>query len=185
MNRNREEELRSTTRMPAITSATVVRFRPELRDAFERLNRQWIEEYFSVEEPDRAVFRDPDGTILRPGGEIFFVLADGDVVGTCAMVQHGHDAFELAKMAVDPSARGLGHGDRLIVAAIDFARERGAARVELLTNSMLVPALRLYEKHGFRRVPVSAREGNYVRADTKMVLELAHPVPATNGPEHP
>jgi putative acetyltransferase len=90
------------------------------------------------------------------------------------MVPHGDDAFELAKMAVDPPARGQGHGDRLIAAAIDFARERGAARVELLTNSLLVPALRLYEKHGFRRVPVSAREGNYARVDTKMVLELAH-----------
>ena len=91
------------------------------------------------------------------------------------MVPHGTDAFELAKMAVDPAARGLGHGDRLIAAAIDFARERGATRVELLTNSMLVPVLRLYEKHGFRRVPVSAREGNYARVDPKMVLELAQP----------
>lgn len=158
----------------ALTTVTIVRFRPELRDAFERLNRQWIEQYFSVEEPDRAVFGDPDGTILRPGGEIFFVLSDQMVVGTCAMVPHGTDAFELAKMAVDPAARGHGHGDRLIAAAIDFARERGAARIELLTNSMLVPALRLYEKHGFRRVPVSAREGNYARVDTKMVLELAY-----------
>lgn len=158
-----------------MTTATVVRFRPELRDAFERLNRQWIEQYFAIEERDRALFRDPEGSILSPGGEIFFVLSDGNVVGTCAMVPHGDDALDLVKMAVDPAARGQGHGDRLIAAAIDFARERGAARVELLTNSMLVPALRLYEKHGFRRVPVSAREGSYARVDTKMVLELAHP----------
>src|SRR5688500_3772499 len=76
-----------------LTTVTVVRFRPALRDAFERLNRQWIEQYFSVEEPDRAVFGDPEGTILRPGGEIFFVLSDEKVVGTCAMVPHGDDAF--------------------------------------------------------------------------------------------
>ena len=161
-----------------LTTSTVVGYRPELREAFERLNRQWIEQYFSVEERDRAVFRDPEGTILRPGGEIFFVLCDGNVVGTCAMVPHGDDALVLAKMAVAPSARGQGHGDRLITAAIDFARKRGAARVELLTNSTLVPALRLYEKHGFRRVPVSMGEGNYARVDTKMVLDLVDPARA-------
>lgn len=151
---------------------TVIRFRPELRAEFERLNRQWIEEYFAVEEPDLAIFRDPESTVREPGGEIFFVLAGARVVGTCAMVPHGADAFELVKMAVDPSARGQGHGDRLMLAAIRFARERGAKRIELLTNSVLAPALALYEKHGFRRVAVSAREGDYERVDTKMVLTL-------------
>lgn len=164
--------------MRHIGTATIVHFRPELREAFERLNRQWIEQYFAVEERDRVLFRDPAGTILHPGGEIFFVVTDGNVVGTCAMVARGHDAFELAKMAVDPAARGQGHGDRLIGAAIDFARRRGASRVELLTNSLLVPALRLYEKHGFRRVPVTVRKADYARVDTQMVLELVDPPPA-------
>ena len=150
----------------------VVRYRAEYREAFERLNLQWIEQYFEVEEPDRAVFRDPESVIRRPGGEIFFVVADGEPLGTCAMLPHGPDAFELAKMGVAPHARGRGFGDRLIVAAIAFARERGARRVELLTNSALTPALALYEKHGFRRVPAAPGEGGYARADVKMVLEL-------------
>lgn len=160
------------TREPPTEAVEVVRYRPELREAFERLNRQWIEQYFEVEEPDRAVFRDPEGEIRRRGGEIFFVLVAGEALGTCAMVPHGRDAFELAKMGVAPAARGRGYGDLLIDAAIAFARRQGVARVELLTNSALTPALRLYEKHGFRRVPVAAREGGYARADVKMVLEL-------------
>jgi hypothetical protein len=50
-------------------------------------------------------------------------------------------------------------------------------RVELLTNSMLTPALRLYEKHGFLRVPAAPHEGGYARADVKMVLELGQASP--------
>jgi GNAT superfamily N-acetyltransferase len=153
----------------------VVTYRPELRDAFERLNRQWIEQYFSVEEPDRLLFSDPDGAIRRPGGEIFFVLVDGDALGTCAVIVQGPDSFLLAKMGVMPAARGRGYGDLLMRAAIAFARDRGAARLELLTNSVLAPAITLYEKHGFRRVPLGEREGGYTRVDTKMVLDLRSP----------
>ena len=157
---------------------TVARYRPEWRTAFEALNRQWIQQYFTLEAPDLAAFRDPDREIRASGGEIFFVL-DGDrVVGTCAMVRHGADVFELAKMGVAPEWRKQGCGALLMEAAIAFAREQGALRIELLTNATLQPALRLYERYGFRQVPVAEREGGYARADVKMVLELP------SGPVH-
>ena len=54
----------------------VVTWRPEYREDFERLNRVWIEAYFAVEPSDLAVFRDPEEAIVRPGGEIFFVVDD-------------------------------------------------------------------------------------------------------------
>lgn len=154
------------------SSVTITTYRPEYRDAFERLNREWIERYFTLEEPDRAVFDDPEQTILAPGGEIFFVLLDGEPMGTCALMAHGPGVFELAKMGVSPAVQKRGYGDLLMRAAIDFARSRHASRMELLTNSVLAPALRLYERHGFRRVPVTAGEGGYARADVKMVLDL-------------
>jgi GNAT superfamily N-acetyltransferase len=126
-----------------------------------------------VEEPDLQVFRDPESEIIRPGGEIFFAVVDGEPLGTCALIRHGDGVFELAKMGVSPRAQGHGLGARLMEAAIGFARERGGARIELLTNSVLGPALRLYERHGFRRVPVAAHEGGYERVDVKMVLDLS------------
>jgi GNAT superfamily N-acetyltransferase len=100
----------------------LVSWRPELRSDFERLNREWIERYFAVEEEDRRVFADPEGEIVGPGGQVFFLLDEGGVRGTCAVVRHEGETFELAKMAVDPAVRGLGYGDRLMEAAIAFAR---------------------------------------------------------------
>ncbi len=88
----------------------IVTFRPELRDAFERLNRVWLEEHGLLEPPDVIDLQDPEGHILAAGGQIFFAL-DGDaVVGTCAAIRAAPTRWELAKLAVDPSvqSRGLG-----------------------------------------------------------------------------
>ena len=149
----------------------VVGYRPELRDAFVRLNRQWIEQYFAIEPRDEEVFGDVEGRILSPGGTIFFVLADGVPLGTCAMQFESPGVYQLAKMAVDPSARGRGYGDLLMLAAIEWARARGASRVELLSNTTLAPAIALYRKHGFVEEPFTARPG-YARTNTKMALTL-------------
>ena len=67
--------------------AEVVSWRPEYRADFERLNREWIEAYFAVEPSDLAVFRDPEEAIVRPGGEIFFVVDDEGVRGVGVVSQ--------------------------------------------------------------------------------------------------
>ena len=46
-------------------AARLVTWRPDLRAHFERLNREWIERWFVVEDADRAVFADPGGTDRR------------------------------------------------------------------------------------------------------------------------
>ena len=105
---------------------TVVPYREEFRSAFEQLNRDWIEQYFVLEEPDLEVFRDPGTKILQPGGEIFFVLEGDQVQGTCAVLRHDRENCEIAKMAVAPGARGRGYGDLLMQAAVRFATSTGA-----------------------------------------------------------
>jgi GNAT superfamily N-acetyltransferase len=146
-------------------------WRPDLRADFERLNREWIERWFAVEEEDRRVFDDPAGRIVEPGGQIFFVVDERGVRGTCAVIRHDADTFELAKMAVEPSAQGRGYGDRLVEAAVRFAREAGARRLMLVSNTRLGPALTLYRKHGFRDVPLDPASG-YSRADIQLELPL-------------
>jgi ribosomal protein S18 acetylase RimI-like enzyme len=155
------------------TGTRVVPYRKDLRPHFERLNRAWIERHFVLEEADLAEMRDPHAAFLAPGGQIFFVEEEGHIVGTCAIAPHaGHSGeFHLSKMAVAEEARGRGHGDRLMQAAIAFARDAGARSITLVSNRRLTPALRLYEKHGFRAVPLDPDE-QYVRADIKMRLDL-------------
>jgi GNAT superfamily N-acetyltransferase len=150
---------------------TVVGYREELRAAFEQLNRDWIESYFGLEDADRAIFADPAGTILDPGGQIFFVVEGDTVLGTCAVLRHSPAECEIAKMSVAPAARGRGLGDLLMEAALDFAREMGANRIAIVSNTMLAPALRLYRKHGFVEVPLE-QDGRYRRANIRLEREL-------------
>lgn len=142
-------------------------YRDEWRADFERLNREWIETWFALEDADRETFRDPVGKILDPGGQVFFVVDEGRVLGTCAVLRHSPDVHEIAKMAVDPSARGRGYGDLLMEAAVEFSRRTGARRVVIVSNTKLAPAIRLYEKHGFLRVPLDADQ-RYARADIQL-----------------
>jgi len=147
--------------------AEVVPYREEYRADFERLNRAWIEQYFVLEEADREVFRDPAAAIIRPGGQIFFVVDGTEVLGTCAVIPHEPGVYEIAKMAVSPEARGKGYGDLLMDATMEFARRAGARRIVIVSNTVLAPAIRLYEKHGFVRVPLDAHE-RFVRANIRL-----------------
>ena len=149
----------------------VVPFHPEYAGRFAELNREWIERYFVLEENDRALFADPHAAIIAPGGQIFFVIVDADVVGTCAVIRHSEKVHELAKMAGSPQARGQGYGSLLIEAAITFSRDAEAEVLMLVSNSRLEPALRLYTKHGFRPVPVQGDHG-YARVDVQMERDL-------------
>ena len=149
----------------------VVSWRPEFRSDFERLNREWIEGFFVMEEEDLKVLRDPEAAIVASGGEIFFVTQGEIVQGTCAVIRHDAETYELAKMAVAPAARGRGYGDRLVEAAIAFARGAGARRLMLVSNTRLAPALTLYRKHGFAPVPLDPANG-YSRADIQLELSL-------------
>lgn len=149
----------------------VVRYREEFQSAFERLNREWIETYFVLEPADREVLGDPRGKILDRGGQIFFVLERGVVQGTCAVLRHSAQECEIAKMAVAPVARGRGYGDLLMQASLAFAREIDARRIVIVSNTVLNPAIRLYQKHGFVQVPL-ASDGRYRRANIRLELEL-------------
>ncbi len=167
-NSTRREANRMETHLGTVT---VVPYREEFRAEFERLNREWIEQYFELEEADREVFRDPEAKILDPGGQIFFVTEGGQVLGTCALLRHGAREFEIAKMAVSANARGRGLGDLLMTVAIRFAAESGADRIIIVSNTMLEPAIRLYRKHGFVRAPLSSDE-RYLRANIRLERKL-------------
>jgi GNAT superfamily N-acetyltransferase len=149
----------------------IVPYRAEHAEAFRDLNLAWIRKYFTVEARDARDLGDPETYILAPGGYIFMAELNEECVGTCALMKEGEGIFELAKMTVAESVRGLGVGRALGEAAIAHARAIHARRVELLTNSSLKPAITLYHALGFVDVPLGDTE--YGRADVRMVLDLA------------
>ena len=88
-----------------MTALRIVPYRDDLAADFSALNRQWIEQFFTLEPNDIAALDDPVVSIIEPGGAIYFAVLDGVVVGTAAAIHHSSSEIELAKMAVTPASR--------------------------------------------------------------------------------
>jgi len=157
--------------MSAEPRIEIVTYRAGLREAFERLNRVWLEGHSLLEQADIDCLLDPETHVLATGGEVFFAMDQGEVLGTCAAIRVPPSTVELAKLAVSPGARGRGIGRILCNQVLAFSRGVGASDVELLSNSALVPAIRLYESLGFRHAPLPA-DNPYSTADVYMTLRL-------------
>jgi GNAT superfamily N-acetyltransferase len=151
---------------------SLVTYQPQFKRAFRELNLEWIERYFRVEKKDLEQTDHPE-RCLEEGGQIFFVVRNGEAVGTCAMYRAGEGEFELAKMAVRPSEQGHGYGDLLMEGAEAWARSQGARAIVILSNTVLEPAIRLYRKHGFETVHLGPHP-DYERCNIEMRKRLAH-----------
>jgi GNAT superfamily N-acetyltransferase len=119
---------------------------------FKKINEEWINTYFWMEESDIEILNNPQKNILDKGGNVFIALQNNKPVGTCALLVRDGITCELTKMAVDPAMHGQGIGYLLGQAFIQKARERGFKRIVLEGNDKMIASLALYHKLGFNEI---------------------------------
>ena len=104
-------------------------------ETFEALVARLVADYVDHRDPDReaAWIAEVDGT---PAGCVFCVRKDDQTA-------------QLRMLLVEPSARGLGIGSRLVEEVLRFARRAGYSDITLWTNDALAGARRIYQRAGF------------------------------------
>lgn len=154
------------------TSIEIVPYNSNYQNIFKTLNEEWIRTYFEIEETDLKALDNPQTYIIDNGGCIFVALYKKIPVGVCALIkmEDGHYDFEFAKMAVSPKAQGKNIGFLLGQTAIKKAIELGASRIYLESNTILKPAINLYQKLGFKKVV--GHSTPYKRCNIQMELIL-------------
>ncbi len=157
-----------------MSEVEIVGFQDQFAEDFGRLNYEWIERSYGIEEHDHEVLDHPVKSVIEPGGQIFFAIKEGVAIGTVAMIPYSENSFELAKMAVSPEARGRGVGDGLMEACVEFARSSEASSIILESNTKQEAAINLYRKFGFVEIPLDPNS-HFVRANIRMELAISNP----------
>lgn len=135
----------------ANSEVEILEFSPELAKHFQSINNEWIVDMFKLESTDQEILDNPQDIVIAPGGKIYFarhpILG---IVGTCALLKQAADRYELTKMGVLKSARGLKIGEALLAHVIQQADRMRINNLYLLTNKKCQAAIHLYEKVGFK-----------------------------------
>lgn len=114
---------------------------------------------------------DIEGSYFAQGGLFEVVENDaGRLVGTAGLMPIGEGVGELRKMYLLRETRGQGLGKQLLERMLEAARQRGYKRVELETAGVLKEAIALYERYGFKPIPLHSHAS--ARCDAAFALDL-------------
>lgn len=149
----------------------IVEYEEKYKQDFIALNLAWIGRYFKPEQADADVLDNVEET-LKQGSMIYFAVEEGRVLATCMAMPLGGGEWEIMKLAATGQYTGKGAGSAVFKACMDYAVAHGATKLKLISNRLLKPALHIYEKFGFREVPLDKALWGFERADIQYEYEV-------------
>lgn len=114
-------------------------------------------------------------TLEQPDVSFFVARLDGTAVGCCALVEAGDGTAEIKRMFVDPQARGLSIGKRLLQALEARGDGRRLTVIQLETGIHQPEAIGLYRRAGYSERPPF---GRYQPDPLSLFMEKALRAPA-------
>ncbi len=141
----------------------IVEYDEKYKEQFIEFNTDWIVDNFGfLEKEDIDTFEQIE-SLLESGAMIYFAVEGDTVLATCMAIPGADKTWEICKLASNKSVSHKGAGSAVFKAVMDFAIGHGAKKLFLLSNSKLKPAVRIYEKFGFKEVKLDDYE--YERGD--------------------
>lgn len=144
----------------------IIPFSEENALFIKALNVEWLEKYFYVEPSDILMLSNPKEEIIDKGGKIFYAKYNNQIVGTFSLLKIDEITFELSKMAVSEKFHGIGLGNAMMSFCLAFAKDNGIKKLILFSNTILIPAIKMYKKHGF--IEIDLGSSIYKRSNIKM-----------------
>lgn len=157
----------------------ITSYQEKYKSDFVGLNLVWIKKYFKVEPQDVEMLNDVEN-LLSKGAAVYFAVEQDKAIATCMVVPRDGQVWEICKLATDENYMGKGAGSAVLKACMDFAKEQGAKKLMIVSNTVLSAAMFLYAKVGFKEVPIDNME--YERVNIQ--LELNIDIPRTKEIEH-
>ena len=115
------------------------------------------------------------GAYGNPRAAYFVCEENGKIVGgggVAGLLGGPHEICELKKMYFLPAGRGRGLGQKLLVRCLDAARELGFEKCYIETFNTMKGAMKLYERHGFKKIPGALGKTGHFACDTFYLLDL-------------
>lgn len=143
----------------------IVPYDPKYRNDFVEMNKAWILEMFALEDEDIKEMENIESSIAK-GGQIFFAIDENEQVMACCMIAPREDGdWEIMKFAARGMYTGTGAGSACLKACIEYAKEKHIQRVIIVSNRKCEHAVHLYQKFGFRVIPVDKKKFPFKRAN--------------------
>lgn len=147
----------------------VISYQEKYKQDFVGLNLVWIKKYFKVEPQDIKMLNDIED-FLANGAAVYFAIEHDKAIATCMVVPRDGQIWEICKLATDEHYMGKGAGSAVLKACMDYAKEHGANKLMIVSNSILSAAMHLYSKVGFKEVPIDNME--YERVNIQLELNI-------------